>query len=328
MHFPILRARRLRKKERLRELIKETHLNLSSFIYPMFVSEEKEKKEISSMLGIFRHSLNSLLYEVEEILKLKLNAVLLFGIPKKKDEKATEAYNENGIIQKAVKKIKKTFPELLVITDCCLCEYTSSGHCGVVKKKGKEWFLDNDLSLKLLQKTAVSQSLAGADIIAPSSMLDGQVMAIREALDKTKLCNVPIMSYSTKYASSFYGPFRDAADSSPKFSNRKTYQIDPANVLEGIKESRLDIEEGADIIMVKPALSYLDVISHIREISDIPLAAYNVIGEYSMVKAAASKGWIDEKNIVLEILTSMKRAGADIIISYHSKDVAKWISKV
>jgi len=325
MSFPQFRARRLRNLDNLRRLVRETRISVDNFVYPVFVGEQKEKQEIKSMPGIYRHSLNSLLKEIEEVVSLSIPAILIFGIPNKKDEIASEAYSPTAIIQKAVKKIKKEFPELVVITDCCLCEYTSHGHCGVIKKNKNNWYLDNDESLKLLTKTALSQAIAGADIIAPSSMLDGQVLAIREILDKNKFSHLPIMSYSTKYASSFYGPFREAADSAPKFSNRKTYQLDPANVLEGIKEARLDIEESADIIMVKPALSYLDVISHLREISDVPLAAYNVSGEYSLVKAGAKLNYLDEKQVTLEILTSIKRAGADIIISYHSKEVAKWL---
>jgi porphobilinogen synthase len=273
------------------------------------------------MPGVFRLSIDELIKEAKEVKELGIPAVILFGIPEKKDEAASEAYDEEGIIQEALRALKKEVPELILITDVCLCEYMSHGHCGVVKN-GE---IDNDITLELLAQTAVSHAEAGADMVAPSDMMDGRVAAIRSSLDENGFSHIPIMSYAAKYASSFYGPFREAAESAPQFGDRRSYQMDPPNVLEAVREVALDIEEGADIVMVKPALSYLDVVRRVKEEFGYPTAAYNVSGEYSMVKAAAGKGWIDEKKIVLEILTSIKRAGADLILTYHAKDVAKWL---
>lgn len=316
------RPRRLRLNENIRTLVRETNISKDDLIYPLFVVEgENIKREIQSMPNIYNLSLDNYLIEIEDVVALGIKAVLLFGIPNNKDEYATSAYDENGIVQRAIKATKEKFPELLVITDVCLCEYTLNGHCGIVCNDE----ILNDESLELLIKTAISHAKAGADIVAPSDMMDGRVIAIREALDKENFKNVSILSYSVKYASAFYGPFRDAADSAPTFGDRKTHQMDCANVREAIKEAFLDIEEGADILMVKPALSYLDVIKSVKEITNLPLCAYNVSGEYSMVKAAAQNGWIDEKRIVMEIMTSIKRAGADIIITYHAKEIAKYL---
>jgi len=324
MFYPITRLRRLRLNQNIRDLIKETEINLNDLIYPMFIIPGKSKsKEIESMPGIFRHSIDNALKEISEIVELGIKAILLFGIPEKKDDIATGAYSKKGIIQNAVKSIKKEFKELIVITDLCLCEYTDHGHCGVIH----DGYVDNDETLELLSLTALSHAEAGADIIAPSDMMDGRVAKIREVLDDNEFLNIIIMSYSAKYASAFYGPFRDAAKSAPKFGDRKSYQMNPPNIREAIREIEQDIEEGADIIMVKPALCYLDVISAVREEFNHPLAAYNVSGEYSMVKAASKMGWIDEQKIVLEMLTSIKRAGADIIITYFAKQIAKSISK-
>ena len=324
MFYPITRLRRLRLNQNIRDLIKETEINLNDLIYPMFIIPGKSKsEEIESMPGIFRHSIDNALKEISEIVELGIKAILLFGIPEKKDDIATGAYSKKGIIQNAVKSIKKEFKDLIVITDLCLCEYTDHGHCGVIHGG----YVDNDETLELLSLTALSHAEAGADIIAPSDMMDGRVAKIREVLDDNEFLNIIIMSYSAKYASAFYGPFRDAAKSAPSFGDRKSYQMNPPNIREAIREIEQDIEEGADIIMVKPALCYLDVISAVREEFNHPLAAYNVSGEYSMVKAASKMGWIDEQKIVLEMLTSIKRAGADIIITYFAKQIAKSISK-
>ncbi|HSW47604.1 MAG TPA: porphobilinogen synthase [Candidatus Saccharimonadales bacterium] len=320
--FPITRLRRLRKSNKLRDLISETDLSIKHFIYPLFISEQINKPlEINAMPGIMQWPLGSLKKEVKRIQELGIPAVLLFGIPKKKDALGTQAYAKSGIIQKAIKEIKASTPNLMVITDVCLCEYTDHGHCGVIKK-GE---VQNDPSLKLLSKMALSHVEAGADMVAPSDMMDGRVGAIRKILDLHNFETTPIMAYSAKYASGFYGPFREAAKSTPQFGDRRAYQMDPRNVKEALREIELDIEEGADIIMVKPALSYLDVIAKVKQKFDIPLAAYNVSGEYSMVKAASQNGWIDEKRVVLEILTGIKRAGADIIISYFAPQVATWL---
>ncbi len=322
--FPQLRLRRLRRTETLRALIRETQLNVSDLIYPMFVVEgEGIKEEISSMPGISRHSPDRLKEEIEEIAGLKIPAVLLFGIPQNKDEAGTSAYQPDGVVQQAIRVIKNTAPELIVITDVCLCEYTSHGHCGIVTN-GE---IDNDMTLPLLAEMSISHIEAGADIIAPSDMMDGRVGTIREALDEKGFQHVPILSYSAKYASAFYGPFREAAESTPQFGDRRNYQMDPPNLREALREAERDIDEGADIIMVKPALAYLDVIREIRNTFDYPLAAYNVSGEYAMVKAATQQGWLDEKGVVLEILTAIKRAGADIILTYHAKDAAKWLKE-
>jgi porphobilinogen synthase len=335
MKFPEYRLRRLRKNENLRKLFSETKLSISDFVMPYFVIEGKNvKQEINSMPGIFRYSIDQLLKEVEEIYKLGVLSVLLFGVPNRKDEIGSYAYSKDGIVQKAIKAIKKEIPDIVVITDVCLCSYTTHGHCGLLsfsrKKESnqrKTYYIDNDATLEVLAKIALSHAEAGADIVAPSAMMDGQVQAIRKILDKNGFKDVAIMSYSAKYASSFYGPFREAADSSPKFGDRKSYQMNYCNIKEALREIETDINEGADIVMVKPALSYLDVIRAIKEKFNVPLAAYNVSGEYSMVKAAAQKNWLDEKSVALEILTSIKRAGADIIITYWAKDVARWIRK-
>ena len=322
--FPETRLRRLRQNSKFRELVRETQLSVKDLIYPIFVSEEiSEPKEISSMPGIFQLPLKSLVKEVKHISNLGILAIILFGIPGKKDAEGLEAYSEGGIIQQAIRIIKKKVPELLVITDVCLCEYTSHGHCGVVKNG----YVENDESLKLLANMALSHARCGADMVAPSDMMDGRVKEIRKTLDENGFSKLPIMAYSAKYASSFYGPFREAAQSTPKSGDRKSYQMDSANIREALREIELDVEEGADIIMVKPALSYLDVISKVRERFDLPIAAYNVSGEYAMIEAAAQRGWIDEERIALEVLTSIKRAGADIIITYFAPKVAKWLNK-
>jgi porphobilinogen synthase len=322
MAFPIHRARRLRKNENIRRLVRETILTIDDLIYPIFIEEgENIKVEIPSMPDIYRYSLDRVDEELEEIAKLNIPAVILFGIPKHKDEVGSETWNDEGIIQQAVRHIKRNYPNLYVITDVCFCEYTSHGHCGVLK----DGDVDNDLTLENLKKQVVSHAKAGADMVAPSGMMDGMVKAIREALDENGFKHIPIMSYSAKYSSAFYGPFRDAAQSSPAFGDRRSYQMDIANSREALREVQFDVEEGADIVMVKPALSYLDIISKIRENFNIPIAAYNVSGEYSMVKAAAKNNWIDGTKVALEILTSIKRAGADMILTYHAKEVAKYL---
>ena len=324
MSFPIHRPRRLRLNGIIRSMVRETHLTPEDFIYPMFVTFGKGvKKKISSMPGCFQQSVDGIVKEAEQVYKLGIPAVLLFGIPEHKDESGSEAYSPKGVVQKAVKAIKDKVPELVVITDVCLCEYMSHGHCGIVKK-GK---ILNDPTLELLAKEALSHVKAGADIVAPSDMMDGRVSAIRDILDANGFEDIPIMSYSAKYASAFYSPFREAAESTPQFGDRRTYQMDPSNRREAIKEVALDIEEGADIVMVKPAMCYLDIISDIKDTFDVPVAAYNVSGEYSMVKAAAKLGWIDEKRIMMEILTSIKRAGADLILTYFAVDAVKELGK-
>ncbi|MBI4304101.1 MAG: porphobilinogen synthase [Chloroflexi bacterium] len=320
--FPQLRLRRLRRTEALRSLVRENRVDAGDLIYPLFIVEGKGiKQEISSMPGVFRFSPDRIGYEADEVARLGIPAVLLFGIPEHKDEVGSEAYHTDGVVQQAIRSIKKSTPELLVITDVCLCEYTSHGHCGMIA----DGEVDNDRTLPLLAKMALSHVEAGADIVAPSDMMDGRVKAIREALDKAGLENVPILSYAAKYASAFYGPFREAAESAPQFGDRRSYQMDPPNLREALREIEQDINEGADIVMVKPALAYLDVIRRARDTFNHPIAAYNVSGEYAMVKAAVQQGWLDEQRIVLEILTSIKRAGADIIITYHAKDVAQWL---
>lgn len=322
--FPQLRLRRLRYKEAVRALVRETDIRVSDLIYPMFVIEGKGiRQDIESMPGIFRLSPDLLPPEVEEIAKLDIPAVLLFGIPRRKDEVASTAYYPEGIIPQAIKAIKQAAAHLVVITDVCLCEYTSHGHCGVVV----DGEVDNDRTLPLLARTALAHAEAGADIVAPSDMMDGRVKVIREALDEKKFQHIPILAYAAKYASAFYGPFREAAGSTPQFGDRHSYQMDPANVREALREIEQDISEGADIVMVKPALAYLDVIRQVRDSFNYPLAAYNVSGEYAMVKAAAQQGWLDEKKIVMEILTAIKRAGADIILTYHAKDVSRWLNQ-
>jgi len=320
MSFPIHRPRRLRLNKMIRKMVCETHLTPEDFIYPMFVIPGKGiKKKISSMPGCFQQSVDEVVREAQNVYKLGIPAVLLFGIPERKDERGSEAYSEKGVIQKAVRAIKDKVPELVVITDVCLCEYMSHGHCGIVKN-GK---ILNDPTLELLAKEALSHAKAGADIVAPSDMMDGRVAVIRDILDSHGFEDIPIISYAAKYASAFYSPFREAAESAPQFGDRRSYQMDPSNRREAIKEVALDIEEGADIVMVKPAMCYLDIISDIKNTFDVPVAAYNVSGEYSMVKAAAKLGWIDEKRIMMEILTSIKRAGADLILTYFAVDAVK-----
>ncbi len=322
--FPIHRPRRLRKKEVIRRMVRETSLSPDDFIYPLFaIYGRGVKKEVASMPGCFQESVDVLVKSVKEVYSLGIPSVMLFGIPEHKDEKGSGAYDDHGIVQNAVKAIKDAVPEIYVITDVCLCEYTSHGHCGVIEKGD----VANDATLELLAREAVSHAKAGADMVAPSDMMDGRVEAIRLALDEDGFPDLPIMSYAAKYASAFYGPFRDAAESTPQFGDRRSYQMDPANRREALKEVALDIEEGADIVMVKPALSYLDIISDVRDSFDVPVAAYNVSGEYSLVKAAAKMGWIDEERLMMEILTSIKRAGADLILTYFAKDAAKALNK-
>lgn len=316
------RHRRLRGSTGIRSMVRETTLAIQDLIYPLFVVEGTGvKEEIPSMPDVYHFSLDLLPQEIEEVQALGIPAVILFGVPEHKDHHGSEAYAHNGIVQEATKVVKSMAPDLVVIADTCLCQYTDHGHCGVVEK-GK---IVNDPSLELLVKTAVSQAQAGADIIAPSNMLDGFVYAIREGLDEAGYEDIPIMSYAVKYASSFYGPFRDAAHSTPQFGDRRTYQMDPANRREALREAQADVEQGADILMVKPAMAYMDIIREVKDNFPYPVAAYNVSGEYSMVKAAAEKGWIDEQKIVLELLTGLKRAGADMILTYHAKDVARWL---
>ncbi|MFD2618135.1 porphobilinogen synthase [Terrilactibacillus laevilacticus] len=318
------RHRRLRQNSTIRKMVRETSLSPSDFIYPIFVveGESNYKKEIPSMPNVFQYSLDRVHEELDEITALEIPSVMFFGVPKDKDAVGTGAYHEHGIVQEAIRLAKKNYPDLVVIADTCLCEYTDHGHCGIVK----DGDVDNDESLVLLQQTAVSQAEAGADIIAPSNMMDGFVLAIRRALDEAGYTHIPIMSYAVKYASAFFGPFRDAAESAPQFGDRKTYQMDPANRLEAFREATSDIEEGADFLIVKPALPYLDIIRDVRDRFNCPIVAYNVSGEYAMVKAAALNGWIDEKRVVLESLIGMKRAGSDLIITYHAKDAVRWLN--
>lgn len=316
------RHRRLRANAAMRALVKETYLHKEDLIYPIFVSEgENIRNEVSSMPGVFQLSLDNLGTEIDEIVALGIKAVILFGLPAEKDAVGSGAYHDHGIIQKATRFVKERAPQLLVVADTCLCEYTDHGHCGVVE--GEE--ILNDPSLNLLAQTAISQAEAGADIIAPSNMMDGFVAAIRAGLDAAGFEHIPIMSYAVKYASSYYGPFRDAADGAPQFGDRKTYQMDPSNRLEAIREATSDVEEGADFLIVKPALAYMDIIRDVKNNFPVPVVAYNVSGEYAMVKAAAQNGWIDEKSVVMETLLGMKRAGSDLIITYHAKDVARWL---
>ena len=321
--FPQVRPRRLRELPALRRMAQETRLSVSDFIFPLFVTHGRDVKlEIAPMPGMFQLSLDRLISEVGQVAELGIPAVLLFGIPAKKDPLGAEAYEANGIVQEAIRVIKETAPELLVITDVCLCEYTDHGHCGVIVDER----VDNDRTLELLARMAVCQVEAGADIVAPSAMMDGQVGAVRDALDTEGLVNTPIMGYSAKFASGFYGPFRVAADSAPQFGDRRGYQADPSNGRQALREIEQDIEEGADIVMVKPALAYLDVLTQAKQKFASPIAAYNVSGEYSMVKAAAENEWIDGRRITLEILTAIKRAGADMVITYHAKEAAEWLS--
>ncbi len=321
------RHRRLRSSAGIRSLVRETHLHKEDFIYPIFVIDgENIKSEITSMPGIYQLSMDRLLAEVEEVVSLGIKSVILFGVPYEhdKDEVGTGAFSHNGLVQVATRLIKESYPELIVVADTCLCEYTSHGHCGVVE--GDK--ILNDASLDLLAKTAISQAEAGADIIAPSNMMDGFVTAIRAGLDEAGFLDVPIMSYAVKYASAYYGPFREAANGAPQFGDRKTYQMDPANRMEAFREAESDIDEGADFLIVKPALSYQDIIRDVKNYTTLPVVAYNVSGEYSMVKAAAINGWVDEKSIVLEMLTGMKRAGADLIITYFAKDAARYLDEM
>ena len=320
MSFPYERPRRLRRSERLRTMVRETTLSPANLIYPLFVTPgDGVRREIASLPGCFHLSVDEVAREAAEVEKLGIAGVILFGLPSAKDPVGSEGYADDGVVQQAVRAIRKSCRELLVITDVCLCEYTSHGHCGVVE----DGEVKNDPTLALLAKMAVSHAKAGAHVVAPSDMMDGRVGAIREALDEAGYEELPILSYAAKYASAFYGPFREAADSAPQFGDRRGYQMDPANVREALREVQLDVEEGADIVMVKPALPYLDVIRAVAETSDRPVAAYNVSGEYAMVKAAAAKGWIDEDRIMREVLTSIRRAGADVILTYHAKDFAR-----
>jgi porphobilinogen synthase len=322
--FPVRRQRRLRRTEGLRRLVRETQLDPADFIYPLFVSEMiREPQPISTMPGQFQWPLASLAAQAKHIARLGIGGVLLFGIPATKDEMGSQAYAPEGIIQRAIREMKSAVPELTIVTDICLCEYTSHGHCGVVRNA----VIENDATLELLARAAVSHVTAGADVVAPSDMMDGRVAALRVALDEHGFAETPIMAYSAKFASAFYGPFRVAAESAPQFGDRRTYQMDPANGRESLREVELDILEGADIVMVKPALPYLDVLARVRDRWDLPIAAYNVSGEYAMVKAAAANGWIDERRATLEALTGIRRAGADIIISYHALDAAGWLAE-
>jgi len=324
MYFPIYRPRRLRATESLRAMIRENHLRVEDLIYPMFVRPgQGEARPIASMPGVFQFSVDRLVEEVKEVSTLGIPAIILFGIPEHKDEMGTEAYAEDGIVQRAIRAVKDTVPSMTVITDVCLCEYTSHGHCGIVRD-GK---ILNDPTLELLAKEAVSHCKAGADMVAPSDMMDGRIGAVREALDDEGFIDIPIMAYSAKYASNFYGPFRDAAESPPQFGDRKSYQMDPPNMDEALREVELDIEEGADIIMVKPGLPYLDVLHAVKLAFHRPLAVYNVSGEYAMVKAAAERGWIDGERVMMEILTGFKRAGADLILTYFAKEAAKVLAE-
>ncbi|MDC3227486.1 porphobilinogen synthase [bacterium] len=318
------RTRRLRKSEGIRRLVQETKLSVDDFVYPLFIEEgENIETEIVSMPGIKRYSLDRISKELEEVVELNIPAVLLFGIPSNKDEEGTETWNDNGIMQQAIRFIKKNYPTLYVITDVCFCEYTSHGHCGIIHNND----VDNDATLVNIAKQVVSHAKAGVDMVAPSGMMDGTIKMVRETLDNTGFVNLPIMAYSVKYASAFYGPFRDAADSAPTFGDRRTYQMDPANRDEGLREANFDDQEGADILMVKPALSYLDIICDLKNDFDRPIACYNVSGEYAMVKAAAEKGWIDGEKVMMESLLSMKRAGASIIITYFAKEAARVLKK-
>jgi len=316
------RHRRLRGSANLRAMVRETSVQKEDFIYPIFVVEgENYKKEISSMPGVYHYSTDRLGEELDEVVELGIPSVILFGVPKDKDPVGSQAYHDHAIAQEAIRFAKQRHPELVVIADTCLCQYTDHGHCGVIE----DGVILNDESLDLLARTAVSQAKAGADIIAPSNMMDGFVAAIRYGLDEAGFSHIPIMSYGVKYASAYYGPFREAAHSTPQFGDRKTYQMDPANRMEALREASSDVNEGADFMIVKPALSYLDIIREVRDNFDIPIVAYNVSGEYAMVKAAAQNGWVDEEKIVLETLLSMKRAGADILMSYHAKDAVRWL---
>jgi porphobilinogen synthase len=323
-HLEFNRHRRLRQSANMRALVRENYLRTEDLIYPLFIVEgEKIKNEVSSMPGVYHLSLDMLNEEIAEVESLGIKSVLLFGVPNEKDEVGCQAYHDHGIVQEATRTIKKDYPDMIVIADTCLCEYTSHGHCGVIED-GK---VLNDPTLELLGKTAVSQAKAGADIIAPSNMMDGFVTAIRFALDEAGFHDVPIMSYAVKYSSAFYGPFREAAESTPQFGDRKSYQMDPANRIEAMREAESDVVEGADFLIVKPGMPYLDIVRDVKNNFNLPVVIYNVSGEYSMVKAAAQNGWIDERSIVMEMLTGMKRAGSDLIITYHAKDAARWLKE-
>jgi porphobilinogen synthase len=324
--YPLHRPRRLRGHPRLRDLIRETHLTTGDLIYPLFVHHGKNlKREIPSMPGQYQLSLDRLDEVVAESSELGIPGILLFGIPEHKDAQGSAALRDDGIVQQAIQVAKRVAPGLLVVTDLCFCEYTDHGHCGPVSQIGGRADVDNDATLPLLAQQAVSHARAGADLIAPSGMMDGMVQAIRQSLDQAGFTHVPILSYAAKFASGFYGPFRDAAESAPRFGDRRSYQMDPSNAREALREVALDLAEGADIIMVKPALAYLDIVRCVKDEFGVPVAAYNVSGEYAMIKAAAANGWIDERRIVLETLTGMKRAGADMILTYHAHDVARWL---
>jgi porphobilinogen synthase len=322
MTFPVHRPRRLRRSEGMRSFVRETRLGVEGLVYPMFVCPGKNVRiEVSSMPGVYQQSVDKLLEECREVESLGIPAVILFGLPEKKDERGSEALSAQGVVQRAIEAIRKTQLKLLVVTDVCLCEYTSHGHCGVVE----DGVVQNDPTVAILAEEALSHARAGADIVAPSDMMDGRVGAIRRTLDAHGFADVAILSYAAKYCSGFYGPFREAAQSAPQFGDRRSYQMDPANAREALREVALDLEEGADMVMVKPALPYLDVIRMVRDRFDVPVAAYNVSGEYSMVKAAARNGWLDEQRCVLEVLTAIHRAGASIVLTYHAKDVARWL---
>jgi porphobilinogen synthase len=321
--FPTHRPRRLRRTEALRGLVRETRLTTAGLLYPMFVCPgSKVRQEVSSMPNVFQQSADQIVEECREVADLGIPGIILFGLPESKDPRGTSSTSPQGVVQRAIEAIRKANLKLIVITDVCLCEYTDHGHCGVLVQ-GE---VANDPTLEILAEQALSHARAGADIVAPSDMMDGRVAAIREKLDEHKFQNIPILSYAAKYCSAFYGPFREAADSTPQFGDRRSYQMDPANAREALREVALDLEEGADMVMVKPALPYLDIIRRIRDAFDVPVAAYNVSGEYAMVKAAAQKGWVDEQRVAVEILTAIQRAGADIILTYHAKDVARWLT--
>jgi porphobilinogen synthase len=322
MSFPTHRPRRLRRSEALRDLVRETRLTASGLIYPMFVCPgTKVRQEVSSMPGIHQQSVDQILEEAREVESLGIPGIILFGLPESKDPRGASSISAQGVVQRAIEAIRKAKLKLLVITDVCLCEYTDHGHCGVIEN-GE---VANDPTLSILAQQALSHARAGADIVAPSDMMDGRVGAIREMLDEHEFENIAILSYAAKYSSGFYGPFREAAQSTPQFGDRRSYQMDPANAREALKEVELDLQEGADMVLVKPAMPYLDIIRRVRDAFEVPVGAYNVSGEYSMVKAAAQKGWLDEKRVVLEILTGIQRAGADIILTYHAKDAARWL---
>jgi porphobilinogen synthase len=323
MTYPAVRPRRLRRTEALRGMVRETRVSASGFVYPMFVCPGSGvRSEVSSMPGVYQQSVDCFLEECREVEALGIPSVILFGVPEHKDERGSEAWSPTGVVQRAIEAVRKAQLNLVVITDVCLCEYTSHGHCGIVEN-GQ---VLNDPTLALLAQEALSHARAGADVIAPSDMMDGRVGAIRSALDAGGFADLPILAYAAKYCSGFYGPFREAAQSEPKFGDRRSYQMDPANAREALREVALDLEEGADMIMVKPALAYLDIIRQVRDRFQVPVVAYNVSGEYAMVKAAARNGWLDEKRVVMEILTSIQRAGAEIVLTYHAKDVARWLA--